>query len=505
MNSDYIIGIYLRLSKEDINKKDESNSIKNQRDIINSFINKNDEFKNCKIFEYIDDGFSGVDFNRPSIQKLFNDLKANKINCIVVKDLSRFGRNYIEVINYLENILPFLNTRFIAINDNFDSINSSYNLNNIDINFKNIIYDYYSKDLSKKVISAKITKAKQGNYLGSVAPFGYKKSKNEKGKLEIDEKTVHIIKMIFNLALEGKTNLEIARILNKNNIMTRRQFLNKEINYKVTSEKFKSLWTSNMIYKILSNKVYIGNLEYLKSSRSIATRRKSVTNSKDNWIVIENNHNPIISKEDFEKIQEQILKRKEKTESTRQKKNKIGKNIFAYKLFCGHCKYSLEHCKIIYKCRTSRYIYAEDCEKNIISKEKLNDIVLTSINKTIFELSNRNDDILKIKIKNYQKKLDKIIYNKESIYNLYLDNNINKSEYIKKQTELKNYEIEIKNILKNLEKEREDYKNLITLNKFANSNILTEKMIKCFINKIYVYDENRVVIQWKYDFKLLSI
>lgn len=501
MNSNYIIGIYLRLSKEDINKKDESNSIKNQRDIISSFINKNDEFKNCKIIEYIDDGFSGVDFNRPSIQKLFNDLKVNKINCIVVKDLSRFGRNYIEVINYLENILPFLNTRFIAINDNFDSINSNYNLNNIDINFKNIIYDYYSKDLSKKVISAKITKVKQGNYLGTVAPFGYKKSKNEKGKLEIDEKTSPIIEMIFNLALEGKTNLEIARILNKNNIMTRKQFLNKEINYKVTSEKTKSLWTSNMIYKILSNKVYIGNLEYLKSSRSIETRRKSVENSKDKWIIIENNHKPIISKEDFEKIQEQILKKKEKTESTRKKKNKIGKNIFAYKLFCGHCKYSLEHCKTIYKCRTSRYIYDKDCQNNIISKEKLNDIVLKSINKTIFELSSKNDNTIKKQIKNYQKKLYETTYNKSNIYNLYLDNNISKNDYIKKKIELQNYENEIKSILEKLEKESKNYDDLKELNKFANSNILTAEMIECFINKVYVYDDNRVIIQWKHSLK----
>ena len=158
----YSIGVYLRVSIEDNNKK-ESESIVNQKKLVNSFINSNNEFKNSNIYYYTDDGFSGSNFQRPAIKNLIEDIKIGKINCVIVKDLSRFGRNYIEVSDYLYKIFPFLNIRFIAVNDNYDSKNNKDNLLDLDIAFKNILHSYYINDLSKKVRTSKSTIAKQGH------------------------------------------------------------------------------------------------------------------------------------------------------------------------------------------------------------------------------------------------------------------------------------------------------------------------------------------------------
>ncbi len=487
MNSDYSIGIYLRVSNEDRDKykKYESNSIESQRRIIHNFINKKEEFKNIKIFEYVDDGYSGTDFKRPSIQRLFEDIKENNINCIIVKDLSRFGRNYIEVVNYLENILPFFKVRFISINDNFDSKNSKYNLNDIDINFKNIIYDYYSKDLSSKIMSSKINKAKQGNYLSYIAPFGYKKSNKQKGKLEIDEETSLIVKNIFNLFLHGNSCLEIAKNLNENNIKTRLDFINKTSNAN-------NLWKREHIREILSNKVYIGTLEYLRTSKSIKTKHRQVTNNKNDWIIVENCHMGIINKEDFYKAQEMLTKKKIT-------KRKERKNIFAYKLYCGYCCYSLYNSTKKYFCRTRKYEYNENCKNNIIEKESLENVVLKVIQKIVFNILNKNDNNTKNEIKLYEEKLVKLDYEKDKMYMLYLDENMDKKQYL---LDRKNIEDKKKDITRKIEELKNGNRKYIKLNgieKVIYEDFLTCEIVDLFIKKIYLYDKDKIKIEWNFE------
>ena len=191
------IGAYIRISKENVNNE----SIVNQENIIKSYIESNTEFKHCNITYYIDNGYSGSSFERPAMKKLIEDIKENKINCIIVKDLSRFGRNYIEVSNYLEKIFPFLNIRFIAINDNYDNYKDKNSICDLSISFKNIIHNYYIKDLSVKIKTGHRASAKQGNYIKTV-PFGYKRNKKTK-RLEIDEETAPIVKRIFELFVDG--------------------------------------------------------------------------------------------------------------------------------------------------------------------------------------------------------------------------------------------------------------------------------------------------------------
>ena len=196
------IAVYIRLSVEDGDDKLESNSIVNQRKMINQFLEKE---QNMIIIDYyIDDGYSGTDFNRPDFQRMLVDIKDGKINAVIVKDLSRLGRNYIEVGNYLEQIFPLYNIRFMAINDNIDSYKDPSSINNVIVPFKNLMNDEYARDISNKVKSVLNAKKRNGEFVGGLVPYGYVRDPNERHHFVIDAEAANVIKMIFNFTLEGK-------------------------------------------------------------------------------------------------------------------------------------------------------------------------------------------------------------------------------------------------------------------------------------------------------------
>ncbi|HEK9588712.1 TPA: recombinase family protein, partial [Streptococcus equi subsp. equi] len=204
------IAIYLRLSEEDYKKTDESVSIVNQRDYVRNYIENENSLKDCEIEEYIDDGFSATNTNRPSFLRLIDNIKAGRINTIIVKDMSRFSRDYILLGDYLSNILPFLKIRFIAINDNYDSINEDGNGIDTDIQFKTLYYDLFSKELSEKVKSSFKQLKSQGKNTNWAAPFGYIKDPKDKHHIILDEKTAFIVKEAFDLLLEGYSCNQVA-------------------------------------------------------------------------------------------------------------------------------------------------------------------------------------------------------------------------------------------------------------------------------------------------------
>lgn len=476
MSTSYKIGVYLRISNEDENKNEESDSIKNQRLLVYDFIDSFQDLKNSKCFEYVDDGYSGTNFNRPSIKKLLDDIKINKINCIIVKDLSRFGRNYIEVSNYLENIFPFFNTRFIAINDNYDSNNNKYGLSDLDINFKNLIYDYYSKDLSNKIKSGKLERAKKGFYQGIVAPFGYKKSTKEKGKLEIDDETSSIVKTIFDLALKGKSNKEIAKYLNDNEIPTKEYFLNKNglRNTNLNTDK-KTIWFTSQVRTILINEVYIGNIVY---------------NDKGKKCVCENTHQPIIRKDNFLKLQKDINYRNiEKS-----------KNIFSNKLKCGYCQYSLSKSGKSYGCNSYQYDNSMECKNNNINLKKLEDTILSIINVFIdnFLDEEKNQICTSDKIKNLNYELNKIDKEKVLIYELYLNEELSKENYIQKKSFLQKKEEEINLLLSQYTNEDIFFDEVVQIKEYLKINKLTKEIVDYLINKIYIFKDNKIEILWKF-------
>ena len=224
MAMEFVIAVYIRLSTEDgdlSDEKNESNSVVNQRAYIHQYIAQHPEFLGARILEFCDDGYSGTNMERPAVKRLLQQVRDRKINCIIVKDMSRFGRNYIVVGDYLEQIFPFLDVRFIAINDSYDSKDHKYGAAGlIDVSFRNVIYDLYSKELSEKVRSTKKQLAEKGYYLAPFAFFGYQKSPEDKHTLLVDEAAAATIQQIFDLFIGGLSTYEIARKFNVEGVLT---------------------------------------------------------------------------------------------------------------------------------------------------------------------------------------------------------------------------------------------------------------------------------------------
>ena len=246
------VAAYLRLSKED-NENMESNSIINQRELIEQYISSKSDLQ--LVDYYIDDGYSGTNFNRPGFRKLLQDMKNKKINCIIVKDLSRFARSHIEADMYFENIFPALNIRFISVIENIDSFENPDSMDNLIVPFKNLLNDAYAKDISKKVKSALLAKRLNGEFIGTSATYGYLKDPKNKHKLIIDKEVSKNVIKIFNDIIEGKTAREIANELNENKVLTPYVYKMKNDNIAIDKK-----WNAKMINVILQNRVYTGDL-----------------------------------------------------------------------------------------------------------------------------------------------------------------------------------------------------------------------------------------------------
>ena len=291
------LALYLRLSLEDEGEKDESNSISNQRKLIYEYIHHDSELSGYEAVEFSDDGFSGTNMNRPGMQKLLKEVKANNIRCIIVKDMSRFSRDYIEMGTYLNQIFPFMGIRFIAINDHYDSREHHGSTIEIDTAFQTLLYDLYSKDVSVKVKASIENKCAKGEYVFGQVPFGYEKSKEEKNAVIVNEREAEIVRYIFSLAVQGKTSVQIARQLFEENVPTITQIRKPEKKY--TDGKVRS-WSATSIRRILNNRFYLGEMAYGKSVCKSVGSQKTRALPKEDWKIIRNNHEALISEEIYD-------------------------------------------------------------------------------------------------------------------------------------------------------------------------------------------------------------
>ena len=303
------VGVYCRLSSEDGDNA-ESDSIKNQRELITYYL-KNEE--NLKVVDYYaDDGYSGTSFNRPEFKRMFNDMVNGKINTIIVKDLSRFGRNYIEVGNYIEQIFPLYSIRFIAVNDNVDSYKDPKSINNVIVPFKNLMNDEYARDISNKVKSVLLTKSKNGEFVGGTTPYGYKKNPENIYQLIIDEDEAKNVRLIYEMALKGDGTLKICQYLNNNNILCRKE-IQRRNKYNISldaNEESKYRWSKTTISNILTNETYIGNLVYNRTGSISYKNHKQVAKPKEEWIIVNGTHKGIVKVKEFKKVGKLIEDRK---------------------------------------------------------------------------------------------------------------------------------------------------------------------------------------------------
>lgn len=327
----YNAGIYLRLSREDEREKEgQSESIENQRDFLTRYA----DGKGFGIVEfYIDDGYSGTNFERPAFKQMLEDIEAEKINAVITKDLSRLGRDYIDTGYYLEKYFPSKKIRYIAVNDGIDTFNESDG----DMTpFRAVINDMYAKDISKKVRTAITTKKLKGEFVGSIAPYGYIKDENNKNRLLIDAETSPVVKKIFNMFINDPSVIGIAKKLTAEKIPTPSEY--KKLT--ATQKQFKGVWNDAIIKRILTNPTYIGNLTQNRSKKINYKINRQCLIPQEEWITVENTHEPIINREEFDTVQALLAKR-----TYIKQQNRGSKHILSGLLICADCKKNMTFSK----------------------------------------------------------------------------------------------------------------------------------------------------------------
>lgn len=382
----YNAAIYLRLSRDDedvAGTKQESNSISSQRDMIRSYIRKQE---NMEIYDiYVDDGYSGANFDRPEFQRMMKDIRAGNVDCVIVKDLSRLGRDYIEAGRLIQKTFPAFCVRFIALTDHFDSLTADYNEKSLVVPVKNFVNDSYSRDISGKVRSHLKVKRENGDFIGAFAVYGYQKSADNRNRLVPDDYAAGIVKKIFAWKIEGYSNLAISEMLDAAGILSPMEYK------KVRGEKYhtgfvsgvKAKWSAVAVKRILTNETYTGTLVQGKEEKVNYKVKKSVRKPKEEWARVEDSHEAIIPKEDFLVVQELL-----KTD-TRAGAGEKKAHMYAGLLFCGDCMEPmirrLTRCQgkesVSFIC--SKKNRGEGCTRHTISEETLNGLVLAGLRQQV--------------------------------------------------------------------------------------------------------------------------
>ncbi|MEY8321670.1 recombinase family protein [Lachnospiraceae bacterium 46-61] len=365
-----MVAIYVRVSQED-EKNGVSESIQNQISYLKQYLFQND----MVLYEvYCDDGFSGLNFERPAFQKMIQDIENGMINCVVVKDLSRLGRDYIGVGYFTEQYFPQKNIQLIAVNDNIDTENE--NIQQELIPFKALLNDFYAKDISKKIKASFHAKRQNGEFIGAFAPYGYQKDSHNKNHLIIDTYTSNVVQNIFMWYLQGENMSSIAQKLNDNGILSPAVYKMKHTYYQNANIKY-GLWTQQTIKNILSNETYVGNITQGKTKKVNYKNKKLKKIPKQHWIVKQNTHKPIIDYSLFQNVQT-MLNQKSKTQKTNQKTM----HLLGGLLYCGDCGSSMTFRKnkkgdFILLC--SRYARYGQCSRHQFYEHKCNDIILNAL------------------------------------------------------------------------------------------------------------------------------
>lgn len=529
----YNVAVYLRLSVEEKRDRKDSESLDNQRDIVLDYLK---DKKDMKVYAvYSDNGETGTNFEREAFQRMMYDVYNGKVNCIVVKDLSRFGREYIEMGDYLDRIFPLIGVRFIAINDHYDNHVSAFD---ISVPIKNIINTLYARDLSKKSSAALRIKQANGEFIGTYASYGYLKDPEDKHKIIIDEKTAPVVRQIFEWKAEGLGYAAICRKLYDMKIMPPGKYRYDE--GIVTDKRYANseFWSSRTLKTMLENQVYIGNMTQGRRKSHFYDGRKEEKIDKENWVVVEGTHEPIISKELFYTVQKKLEENKNKYFDKLGKYNKISNNhnMFKGKIVCGDCGTKLTRYKSA-KENTKKASYAyicphhtnfpDDCHFLSLSENVLKDIVMQSIRLQIVHLCNMDEMFADVsKSPNVKKKqieltkamsdaLSNISYIKTGRIRLTADfasGFLNEEEYRMAKSE---FDEQLKLETDRLEavtKSRDKFDKLISAGKWINdmkkykgSKKLSQEMVDAFIKQIKIYADKCIEIEWTYTEKQSEI
>lgn len=508
----FLVAIYIRLSKED-EKLGESESIQNQRDFLIKYV---EDSGYTLVDIYIDDGYTGTNFDRPGFQKMLKDIENKKINMVVTKDMSRLGRDYIKTGEYVENWFPAHKVRYVSVSDGIDTFVESSNLDVAP--FKSLLNDMYSKDISKKIRVALYTMQSNGKWVGGCTPFGYKPDSNDKNHLVIDEVEAPIVKKIFNLYLKGLTIAEVAKKLNLDNEPT--FSITRHRNFeRVNAGTIVGKWCTCSVKKILRNEMYTGALVQKKRRRISYKYRKLIPNPKADWIIVRDTHEPIISKEDFDKVQDML---------PAQTKRNDKKNIYLLDglLYCADCGHTIcipnrkKHnnyrtytiCNLYrrypgdMKLCTSHSVNYDKLEEKVIGviKEIFQKINIDKVKSSLENCENKTNDIITSKKNKLSMEIQMLEKNLEDMYMDKLSKRITEEMYDKVQirinTEIENKKVQIIELDKNLEenglKETKDLQKVIE--DFISLENPTRELILKIIKRINIHQDKTIDIYFNF-------
>lgn len=502
MKNKMIIAIYMRLSQDDGKFEAESNSIVNQRSLLCSYVAKH--FENFELLEFKDDGYTGANFNRPGVSRLLEQIRHGKIDCVIVKDLSRFSRDYIEMGAYLEQIFPFSGVRFIAINDGYDSSRYKGDAAGFDTSFKTLMNDLYCKDISEKVKSALKVKKEKGIYANGSCTFGYCKDRADRHKLLIVEEEAAVVRRIFQMALEGASSNEIAKQLNAQGVKTPIEYKMERGIASMAPKAGHFEWSASTICKMLRNAAYAGDIVYDKYETP-QVGGKARLKPRNEWKIFKGHHEAIIDRETFEHIQSgRGIKR-----SVKYKRHPL-----IGKIECGCCHKSLrlERTKNPYFLCPNRYVARYEGCVSKVNAQFLEQYLLFGLQEeaerqadmqpTCKELKNRIEkerkDINSRK-KHIRKKKKDLQEAQSGLYQAYVLKRKSGEEYRKENQEIQD---EIERCIEMENEIEEKYAKMgHDVYEFLQDHSITEitqEIADRFIKRIVVYNEHNIEVKWNF-------
>ena len=522
----YKTAAYVRLSVEDSGKPG-ADTIEGQKALLTSFIENKTDMELVALF--CDNGRTGTDFDRPQFEKMMEEVRKGRVDCIVVKDLSRFGRNYKETGNYLERIFPFLGVRFIAVNDNFDTLTAERTQDGYIVPLKNLINEVYSKDISKKSASALHVKQLRGEFIGAWAPYGYRKDPNDKHHLVINEETAPTVRRIFQWRSEGVSVVQIGRRLNEAGIPSPAAYLYET--GEVKTEKYKGLpWHTQVLKNLLAHPVYIGHMVQGRKKQSFYEGKRQTYVDEAEWVIVRNTHEPLIDCETFEKVQQIAGQKKQEYHE------KLGKyahlkhseNILRGLVWCPNCNRPMVRYKNVSHGQKLWYTYvcpghADDparCPFVSIREEELQEVLFAALQSQIQVAADlevvvkrlnaepkfrrqRSDAAAKLEAARRTLKRSQSLY--DSLYQNYVEQLMTEQEYVTLKARYKAEAEEAERLIAVLEQEQRESKVYTTENRFLTefrtfigADTLTKEMASALVKRIYVDAGRNIDIRLRY-------
>ena len=516
---------YVRLSHED-GDKEESNSVTGQKDLIRDYLSRHPELRECGM--KVDDGYSGANFDRPAFQEMIAEVKAGKVNCVVVKDLSRFGRDHLGVGEYIERIFPFMGVRFIAINDNYDSLTSNAESDDLIIPFKNLINEAYCRDTSIKIRSQLEIKRQRGDFIGSFAVFGYRKDPENRHRLLVDDYAADVVRDVFKWKLEGISAGDIADRLTAAGIPTPMDYkCSQGMRYSTSFRvKEESVWDAGMVLRLLKNPVYIGILEQGRVTTPSYRVKRLVNKPRKEWAVVENCHEAIIDRFDFESVQKVLAL------DTRTSVSGKAVELFSGMVYCGECGSSMVRKTV--PSGKKKYVYYvcaghkehKNCSAHSLRNTALDEIVLEALKKYIRDVIDLSDLLeltdtaqlqqagvrkLQVRLDKKREEIDRNQALLRSLYESLADGVIDRDEYqdLKKTYSRRRAEAEAQAeaIQEEMSRETANLSEgrgwMEQFRKHQNINALERSIIVTLIERILIFRDRRVeiVYRWQNEFR----